>query len=471
MQFLKKLHLILFVTLLTTQNAAACTIFIANDGKNVWVGNNEDDNPNKNYRFWFEPSKDKTKKGYIIWAGLLKGLAKGISDKFPEGGINESGLFIDAAVLPQKILIKKQAAKKDWKGYVIKAVLEKCKSVQEALDFLNQYNLTEQEKAQIFIADASGDYAIVHANYVIKKETNNFALTNYGLKDENQSLCWRRSIVDAMLKAKNEYDLNYIQTILEKSAQTDYFNKTNYSIAADLKQVQLYLYQKNDFTTSKVLSVKEALAKGKRSEDMTAFFPKKLSIELGKTLQKKGLDASLEQYKTLKNTASKDYNFNNNDMVDFAVQLIGQGKTIDAKAFLKLTTEFQPNHQTAQLWFAVASKLEQNDSKTVDLFTKLLEKYPKDYLIQLLGHQDSKITFKLDAFEDAKTVYLVGDFTEWKTKAVPMKKENGLWFCSVEIPKGAHAYKFIVDDVWVTDPKNGLTMHDKQYVNSKLMVW
>lgn len=472
MQLSRTLIFVLSIGLAAIQNATSCTIFMANDHQNIWVGNNEDDSPSKNYRVWFVPSKEKNENGYIIWAGILNGIAEKISHKFPEGGINEYGLFIDAAALPQKILIKKDASKKDWKGYVVKDVLKSCKTVQEALTFLSQYNLTEQEKAQIFVADASGDYAIIHANYVIKKEGDNFALTNYCLNDGNQHLCWRRSIVENMLKDKNAYDLAYIKTILEKSAQTDYFNQTNYSIAADLKAVKVHLFQKNDFTTSKVLSVKEELLKGERSEDMVDLFPKNISLELAKTLNKRGLSASLEQYKQLNSTAKNDYNFQNNDVVNFAVQLIGQGKVSEAKAFLNLLSEFQPDHSDAKLWLGVAMKLEKDDKNSADLYTQLLQKQPGNYLVNLFGNQNNtKVSFYLDHFEDAKTVYLAGDFTDWKTNAIEMKKEKGVWFCSLEIPKGEHQYKFIVEDVWVTDPKNPLIAMENKNINSKLIVW
>jgi len=469
-RFSKIFYLFLVLIAISLQNADCCTIFIANDGKNIWVGNNEDDSPSKNYRLWFVPSKVQNENGYIVWAGILKGLAENISHKFPEGGMNEYGLFIDAAALPEKIMIKKDASKKDWKGYVIKDVLKSCKTVQEALSFLSKYNLVEQEKAQIFVADATGNYAIVHANYVLKKETTNFALTNYCLNDEKQNLCWRRNIVSNLLKEKKEFDLTYIKHILEKSAQTDYYNKTNYSIAADLKNVSIHLFQKRDFSADKTLDIKEELRKGERSEDLIDLFPKDISSELEKTLNKKGLSASIELYKQYQN--SKDFNLKYNDVVSFAVQLIGQGKLSEATDFLKLTSEFQSDNLDAQLWLGVVQKLNKNDKNSSDIFAQLLQKQPKNYLINLFGNQNnSKVSFYLDHFEDAKTVFLAGDFTEWKAKAVEMKKENGVWVCSIYIPKGEHQYKFIVEGIWVTDPKNPLIIADKKNINSKLIVW
>ncbi len=469
---IKAFYILFTVYLLFPIDTYACTIFIANDNKNVWIGNNEDDNPNKNYRLWFYPSTSQGENGCITWGGVLTGFMEKNSFKFPEGGINESGLFIDAAALPEKLFIKKDPSKKDWNGYVIKEVLKTCKTVQDALVLLGQYNLVEQEKAQIFLADASGDYAIVHANYTIRKSSNNFALTNYCLKDDKQHLCWRRSIVEDMLKEKKQFRLNDITEILEKSAQTDYYNKTNYSIVADLKNGRIHLFQKRDFGRSKVLSVKEELLKGERSEDMKTLFLLNAGVELEKTLNKSGLAKSVEQYKSLWDTASKKYNFQNNEVTNFSIWLIGQGKITEAKEFLKLTSGFQPGNLYTKLWLAVCLNLENNEKASSKIYKHLLKKHPKNYLFNLFGNQkNSTVTFYLNNFEDAKTVLLAGDFTNWKNNALKMKKENGVWFCSVEIPKGEHQYKFIVEDTWVTDPQNLLIATEKQNINSKLIVW
>lgn len=37
----------------------ACTIFMANDGRNVWIGNNEDELQNVKYRMWYYPRKKR----------------------------------------------------------------------------------------------------------------------------------------------------------------------------------------------------------------------------------------------------------------------------------------------------------------------------------------------------------------------------------------------------------------------------
>jgi 1,4-alpha-glucan branching enzyme len=54
---------------------------------------------------------------------------------------------------------------------------------------------------------------------------------------------------------------------------------------------------------------------------------------------------------------------------------------------------------------------------------------------------------------DATSVLLVGDFTHWQEKPIPMKQESGgVWRATVELSPGTHHYRFIVDGEWCDDP-------------------
>ena len=68
--------------------------------------------------------------------------------------------------------------------------------------------------------------------------------------------------------------------------------------------------------------------------------------------------------------------------------------------------------------------------------------------------KNRKITFTLEA-DDAKEVYLVGEFNNWKVGTHPMKNNGvGKWKKQLLLPEGKFEYKFLVDNQWVTDPKN-----------------
>jgi 1,4-alpha-glucan branching enzyme len=65
----------------------------------------------------------------------------------------------------------------------------------------------------------------------------------------------------------------------------------------------------------------------------------------------------------------------------------------------------------------------------------------------------SKQTFRFTA-ADATSVLLVGDFTQWQQRPVPMRKgKDGVWMATVELAPGKHSYRFIVDNEWRDDPE------------------
>jgi 1,4-alpha-glucan branching enzyme len=64
-----------------------------------------------------------------------------------------------------------------------------------------------------------------------------------------------------------------------------------------------------------------------------------------------------------------------------------------------------------------------------------------------------KQTFRFSA-PAAMSVLLVGDFTHWQLKGIPMKRSrDGVWTASVELAPGTHHYRFIVDNEWRDDPE------------------
>ena len=68
-------------------------------------------------------------------------------------------------------------------------------------------------------------------------------------------------------------------------------------------------------------------------------------------------------------------------------------------------------------------------------------------------NKDSKQKFQLIA-PAAHSVLLVGDFTDWHQRGIPMHRDrNGTWSATVQLGPGAHRYRFIVDGEWQDDPE------------------
>jgi hypothetical protein len=83
---------------------------------------------------------------------------------------------------------------------------------------------------------------------------------------------------------------------------------------------------------------------------------------------------------------------------------------------------------------------------------------------------DPNYTFHLKGFEQAKTIYLAGDFNGWSPNGFAMKKVEGEWSLPVHLSAGKHLYKFVVDGKWITDPGNSL-WEQNEYSTGNSILW
>ena len=74
---------------------------------------------------------------------------------------------------------------------------------------------------------------------------------------------------------------------------------------------------------------------------------------------------------------------------------------------------------------------------------------------------EKEIVFKLEAPEGAM-VQIAGDFNEWTPESLHFTESEGrpLWHKSISLQPGSYEYKYLVDDLWITDPANDMTVED-----------
>ncbi len=462
----------LFIILTSTLISNACTIFVANDGQQVWVGNNEDEISSTKYRMWYYPAKNEN-FGYMIWTELSMGkIFYGLMYKNPQGGLNEHGLFMDYTAIDE-ILVTEDKSKTNRKKQVITDILRKCKTVKEALNYISKYNLIKLNKAQLFIADASGDYATVTGGYVVRKTENNFALTNYSINNDHKEACYRRDVANKYLSSTKTFQLADITNILQKSAQKQPQTLiTNFSMAVDLKNSTIHLYYKNDFTTEKIINLKEELLTGKHQKDLVDYFPKDISNLVENKFKSDGINEAILTYTDLRKSSPQEYNFKNNSVVNLAIKWIENGKVKEAIRLLETLKEYDSNNTEIYTWLGVAYRKDNNLNESTKNFSKALEQKPNDYLATLWGKQENqKVIFKLNDFEAADQVLLMGEFTQWKKNAIKMTKQNGVWTCEVIMPKGENIYKFRVNEENLTDKINTMYVGKGPDMYSKIYVW
>ncbi|MBM3417507.1 MAG: hypothetical protein FJY17_01125 [Bacteroidetes bacterium] len=471
---IQRISKIIFTVFILTSTLVsnACTIFMANDGQNVWVGNNEDEIFSTKYRMWYYPAK-KEHFGYMIWAELsISKLLYGLMYKNPQGGLNEFGLFMDYTAIDE-VSTSNDPNKKNRKKELVHDLLKSCKTVNEAIQYINKYNLVKLKGAQLYIADASGDYATVHGGYIVRKTGNNFTLTNYCINNGHKEACYRRDVATNYLNSTKSFQLDDIKNILQKSTQKPPQTLiTNFSMAVDLKNSTIHLYYKNDFSTEKIINLKEELKSGEHQKDLEDYFPKDISSLIEKKFESNGINEAVTTYKELRKSSFGLYNFNNNSVLNLCIKWIGKGKTKEAITLLETLKEFNANNTEIYTWLGVAYQKDNNLSESFKNFSKVLEQNPNDYLATLWGKQDNqKVTFKLNDFEGAEEIWLMGEFTEWRKNAIKMKKENGVWFCEAILPKGENIYKFKVNKENLTDKINTMYVGSGPDMFSKIYVW
>jgi hypothetical protein len=80
----------------------------------------------------------------------------------------------------------------------------------------------------------------------------------------------------------------------------------------------------------------------------------------------------------------------------------------------------------------------------------------------VIGDQEGIAQF-VGRFPGAKSVDVVGSFTDWRSGAVVLRDDDhdGIWRGTVVLPVGQHEYMFVVDgERWVTDPLAGRYVDD-----------
>lgn len=69
-----------------------------------------------------------------------------------------------------------------------------------------------------------------------------------------------------------------------------------------------------------------------------------------------------------------------------------------------------------------------------------------------LKPRPTAVTFKIQD-SNAHTVALAGDFNNWDTESLKLKKQNGFWKTKTRLPQGRFQYAFVIDgEKWVADP-------------------
>jgi len=248
----------------------ACTVFYASQGDTVLAGNNEDW-VNPNTKVWFEPA-EKGKYGRVFF---------GFDNFYPQGGMNEKGLFFDVtAAKPVEVAVASE--KPLYKGNLIREkIMPECVTVQEALSLFRRYQAPRKWKWMYIIGDSTGDSAIIGPYGIIRKKGNFQVATNFyqSKVKPGEYPCERYKIAVDMLGKCTDISVDHFRRILDATHQEGDTSNTLYSNIYDLKKGLIYLYHFHSYQNEVIINLEEELKKGRHSYDLPSLFPKTFAAE------------------------------------------------------------------------------------------------------------------------------------------------------------------------------------------------
>ena len=261
----------LFKTLLLIAALApslyACTAFVVYRNGLALAGNNED--------FWLTD----TKVWYVPKEGSQRGMAGefgrvyfGFDNFYPQGGMNEAGLFFDGFATSEN-KIKKSDGKSQFAGNISDHVMAHCQTTEEVIAVFEKYDLSFLSHAMLMFADRHGDSVIIEGDEFLRIEGDHQVVTNFyqSLTSPDKTSCPRYLAAVRSLGRDEPVSIDTCRAVLAATRQAR-GAPTQYSNVYDLKKGLIYLYHFHNFEEVVCIDLKEELAQGAHETDLPTLF-------------------------------------------------------------------------------------------------------------------------------------------------------------------------------------------------------
>lgn len=240
-----RIALIMIATALAVTPAYPCLIFVLTKDNHVLVGNHEDWTA-RDARLRFIPATPDQ---------LAVAVFDFESEGYIQGGVNEAGLFFDATATPFSPIDVSGKEKFEGKDLWL-TLLQKCRTVQEAVAFVERYQVPELERVHLLFADKSGQSVILGSyegriTYTWKSQPIQ-VLTNFNIVDPEyggEQPCPRFATANTML--------NNGANPIDVLRQTTQGQLTVYTTLVDLTSGTLQVGYLSDFSHMKTFSLRQ----------------------------------------------------------------------------------------------------------------------------------------------------------------------------------------------------------------------
>ncbi len=354
----KNLILSFFVVLVLPFQIFPCLILKIAHGNCVLAGNNEDVN-NPLSKIWFEPP-ESGKYGITYF---------GYSANYPQGGMNDQGLFFDA-VAGYKTDWKTSPKRLDYEGNLNRKIMEECATVEEAITVYDKYNKSSFKYARIFLADRTGASAIVGwIDGDMKSIRDEGGFQAMGVNEDTAI-----SMLKAIKENKKTTSVDDVKEILE-ACHVERRYPTQYSNICDLKNNVIYMYLFHDYSTVVKFDAAEEYKKGKHNYPLLPFFPGNAKA---KNAMQEYEQSLLDSYqKVIENPDKIPSRFGWRELSLLGLELIDFNEYKKAVDVLKLTAERFPEWRSYNN-LAYAYKMAGEIELAIESYRKVLELDPEN---------------------------------------------------------------------------------------------
>jgi hypothetical protein len=231
----------------------------------TFVGNNEDFwNPKS--LIWFEKGRQSAYGAMFLGGDTV----------YAQGGMNEKGLVFDGFSLNTDPSIAKPN-KLRFDHHVLKNVLRKCQDIDEVYTMLYNYDLSSLRAMFLFV-DKSGKYLIVEPDTLIKGSDHKYLLSNFcpsKTPDLNAVKIPFYQKGRKVLDGNVDTTFNYLKSLSDTLHQEWFpLGGTLYTTIYDLNEENIFIYLCHDYKHQAKLNLRDELAKGYHSIDISSLFPR-----------------------------------------------------------------------------------------------------------------------------------------------------------------------------------------------------
>jgi predicted choloylglycine hydrolase len=254
---MKRLWLVM-VLVFSFHRIFACLILFITDGKIILVANHEDWYARDAEVTFIPPRDNKLGMLYFDFA----------SEKTAQGGMNEAGLFFDGTRTPYAPYPANNK-KTVCSCYIWTKILGECRTVDQAIAYIEKYKIPEIEDVHILLADRQGNSAIIGVYnkelQIHRRIGDHQLLTNFNISNPSYgdaAPCERFAKANSLLTSDSSATVSNLEKILSNTDQDDF---TAYSNIYNLTKGEVYVYLKNNFQHKAIIHLATELKKGRHS--------------------------------------------------------------------------------------------------------------------------------------------------------------------------------------------------------------